>query len=134
MGAAPKWMRWLPGVALVAALAVLFLPGFASLRSTGNGAGPSSPELTPFVHGDAPLGALGPGALVARGGSNTLGRRLRDVCDREEPTRRRVGEIGSVRPIPLAPATNEAIGAREVHQEGRIVSLGVEEDVVPAQL
>ncbi len=44
MGAAPKWMRWLPGVALVAAAAVLFLPGFASLRSTSNGAGPPSPE------------------------------------------------------------------------------------------
>ena len=57
MGAAPKWMRWLPGVALVAAVAVLFLPGFASLRSTGNGAGPPSPELIPFVDGDAPLEA-----------------------------------------------------------------------------
>jgi biotin carboxyl carrier protein len=52
----PKMMRWLPAVAVVAAAAVLLMPGFAGLRSTDEGAGSPSADRTPSTRFEATSG------------------------------------------------------------------------------
>jgi RND family efflux transporter MFP subunit len=73
-------MRWLPAIAGAAAVAVLFLPNFASLRSTGNGAGPPSPEPAQFARVDAPLEA------TPLSGSPTIAAEAPDLGDDSDET------------------------------------------------
>jgi RND family efflux transporter MFP subunit len=56
VGLAPKILRWLPAAAGTAAVAILLVPGFATLRSTDPGTGSPSAERTPAPRFEAARG------------------------------------------------------------------------------